>query len=168
MRFLIGLWTNLGVFKTHKRSFVAGRMSGPNLFHRAQVIVGDLAALFAIDAEHFIFARLDRRRRADADADVEPAFAEHVERGDLFGGEQRIAAGHHDASDAEAHRANQSGEIGQRSHRFVKVRTHVARVAMIRAGRNMRAMNFVGPGQVIVNPNRIETERLRFLSDFNH
>ena len=32
----------------------------------------------------------------------------------------------------------------------------------------MRAMDFVGPGQVIVNPNRIETERLRFLSDFDH
>src|SRR5580765_7631081 len=59
MRLLQWLWTNLGVFKTHKRSFVAGGMSGPNLFHRAQVIVGDFPALFAIDAEHFIFTRLD-------------------------------------------------------------------------------------------------------------
>src|SRR5882757_5313933 len=100
MRFLIGLRTDFGVLAADELSFIGRRLAGPNRFHRPDMIVGDLAALFAIDAEDFILPRFDRRRRADADADVQPAFAEHVEGGDLFGGEQRIAARDYDASDA--------------------------------------------------------------------
>ena len=77
-------------------------MVAPDRFDRAQMIVGDLAALFAVDAQDFVFTRLDCRRRADADADVEPALAKNIESCQLFGGQQGIAAGDDDAGDAEA------------------------------------------------------------------
>ena len=96
------VWDRSRRLEFDEPAVVACRVIGPDGFHRAQVIVGDLAALFSIHAQHFVLTRLDRRRRADADADVEAAVAQDVEGGDLFGGEQWIAARNDDAGDAEA------------------------------------------------------------------
>jgi hypothetical protein len=54
MWFLIGLWTDLGILERDKPTFMGRRLACPNSFHRPNVVIGDFASQFSIDAENFV------------------------------------------------------------------------------------------------------------------
>src|SRR5262249_9190512 len=52
----------------------------------------------------------------------------------------------------QGNRPNESGKIGKRRHRFVKVGT-ASRIGIFGARRYVRTVNFFRPREVVVNPN---------------
>src|SRR5262249_1238560 len=106
--------------------------------------------------------RLERRGRPDPEADVQSAVAEHVQGCNLLCSEQRISARNYQTGNAKANRPNESGKIGKRRHRFVKVGT-ASRTGILGARRYVRTVNFFRPREVIVGivPQVRENKRVK-------
>src|SRR5262245_21035735 len=84
----------------------------------------------------------------------------------LLCSEQRISARNYQTGNAKANRPNESGKIGKRRHRFVKVGT-ASRIGILGARRYVRTVNFFRPREVVVNPNGIVTKRLGFSTNLH-
>src|SRR5262245_5285566 len=80
----------------------------------------------------------------------------------LLCSEQRISARNYQTGNAKANRPNESGKIGKRRHRFVKVGT-ASRIGILGARRYVRTVNFFRPREVVVGivPQVRENKRVK-------
>ena len=150
MRLLTRLRTDLGIPEGDKVAFITRRLARPNRFHRPDVIIGDFSPELSVDPENFVFPRLDASRASRCQGRC-PAGRRRTHRGMQFASRRAAdSARHHQAGNPEVHRPHESGKIGKRGHRFVKVRT-VAGIRIFGSRRDVSAVNLLSPREVVVN-----------------
>src|SRR5579859_2761332 len=140
----------------HELAREAGTVAGPQCAHGRDILVGALAATLEGNAE-----RLELLLQpAYADAELDPAAAEIVERGDLLGQHQRVALRQDNHGRHEAQPRGCSGDPCQPDQRIGQFRRWTAwQSAARRIG--IDALVVVGKHDVLDSEHRIETGPLR-------
>src|SRR5437867_979798 len=124
---------------------------GPQLAHDGDLLVDTLPSIAVALVERFIFDEVP----ADADAESEPAAAEHIYGGGLLGDERRLPLWQDEHAGHQLQSLGRSGQVAEEHEHFVE-RTLVGVGRLTEA--DLRPLETLGhrPEYVVVDDKMIE------------
>ena len=171
----VRLLLRLGVDRRRSELDVAtlecGRVFRPDLAHDLEILAGSRHLVGARDAQDFEVFVQGALGRALPDAQLEAAVTQHVDGGDLLGRHQWLSIGQAEDRDAQSDPFSDGGqerEVDQGLVEDGRIGVAGGLDGFARPARDVDAVERLVPDDVVVNPDRIESERFAFGRDPAH
>ena len=146
----MGRWTGRGLMPASvtlcQRPVERDQVLGPQTAHQLDLLLGAAAPIMKILAERLVLDGVP----AHADAEAEPAAAQHVHRGGLLRHERRLALRQDDDAGDELDALGDAGEVAEQHERLVELVGVAVGAAPALAARGVRAEHVVEGEQVVV------------------